>query len=203
VLDVRSALATLLEDVDAVVHLAAVSNDPIGNVYDEVTLAVNHKATVCLARDAKAAGARSFVLASSCSIYGVSGDEVATEESPARPLTPYARSKWLAEQDLDQLADDGLSVTSLRFGTACGMSDRLRLDHVLNDFVASAIASQTITILSDGTPWRPLIHVSDMARAIEWAVSRAARGRPLSLPSTRARTGGTTRYAISPRRWPA
>ncbi len=105
--DVRTAPAALLEDVDSVVHLAAVSNDPIGNVYDEVTLAVNHEATVRLAREAKAAGARSFVLASSCSIYGVSGDEVATEESPARPLTPYARSKWLAEQDLEQLADRG------------------------------------------------------------------------------------------------
>jgi nucleoside-diphosphate-sugar epimerase len=112
------------------------------------------------------------VFASSCSIYGISEDEVATEDSPARPLTPYARSKWLAEQDLAELADDGFAVTSLRFGTACGMSDRLRLDLVLNDFVASAVASGTITILSDGTPWRPLIHVSDMARAIEWAVTR-------------------------------
>jgi nucleoside-diphosphate-sugar epimerase len=172
--DVRRPPHTVLQDVDAVVHLAAVSNDPIGNLYDDVTLAVNHEATVRLARDAKAAGARSFVLASSCSIYGVSGDEVATEESPARPLTPYARSKWLAEQDLQKLAGPTFTVTSLRFGTACGMSERLRLDLVLNDFVASAIASRRITILSDGEPWRPLIHVSDMARAVEWAVSRDA-----------------------------
>jgi nucleoside-diphosphate-sugar epimerase len=170
--DVRSMPAAVLEGVDAVVHLAAISNDPIGNVYDEVTIAVNHEATVQLASQAKAAGARAFVLASSCSVYGVSGDEVATESSPTQPLTPYARAKLLAEQDVEPLADEHFAVTSLRFGTACGMSDRLRLDLVLNDFVASAIASRRITILSDGTPWRPLIHVSDMARAIEWAVVR-------------------------------
>jgi len=179
--DVRSAPASLLEDVDAVVHLAAISNDPIGNAYDAVTLSVNHEATVRLAREAKRAGASCFVFASSCSIYGVSEDAVATEESPARPLTPYARSKWLAERSLEQLADETFAVTSLRFGTACGMSDRLRLDLVLNDFVASAIASQAITILSDGTPWRPLIHVSDMARAIDWAVSRDAAEGGTSL----------------------
>ena len=172
--DVRRVPPTVLQDVDAVVHLAAVSNDPIGNIYDDVTLAVNHAATVRLARDAKAAGARSFALASSCSIYGVSEDDVATEESPAGPLTPYARSKWLAEQDLEQLSGPTFVITSLRFGTACGMSERLRLDLVLNDFVASAISSQKITILSDGEPWRPLIHVSDMARAVEWAISREA-----------------------------
>jgi nucleoside-diphosphate-sugar epimerase len=172
--DVRNAPQSLLEGVDAVVHLAAISNDPIGNAYDEATLNVNHEATVHLAREAKKTGARHFVFASSCSIYGVSEDAVATEESPARPLTPYARSKWLAERDLEQLADARFAVTSLRFPTACGMSDRLRLDLVLNDFVASAVASQKITILSDGTPWRPLIHVSDMARAIDWAVSRDA-----------------------------
>jgi nucleoside-diphosphate-sugar epimerase len=185
--DVRRVPAAVLEDAGSVVHLAAVSNDPIGNAYDEVTLAVNHEATVRLAGEAKAAGARSFVLASSCSIYGVSEDEVATEESPARPLTPYARSKWLAEQELEPLADNGFAVTSLRFGTACGMSDRLRLDLVLNDFVAAAVASQEITILSDGTPWRPLIHVSDMARAIEWAVSRdPSEGGPFLAVNTGA-----------------
>jgi nucleoside-diphosphate-sugar epimerase len=170
--DVRSTPPELLEGVDAVVHLAAISNDPIGNVYDEVTREVNHLATVRLAREAKAAGAGSFVFAGSCSIYGVSGDAVATEDSPARPLSRYAESKWLAERALEDLADGTFTVTSLRFGTACGMSDRLRLDVVLNDFVASAIATGTIAILSDGTPWRPLIHVADMARAIEWGISR-------------------------------
>jgi nucleoside-diphosphate-sugar epimerase len=170
--DVRSAPPSLLKDVDAVVHLAAISNDPIGNAYDEVTLEINHLATARLAREAKAAGARSFVFAGSCSIYGVSSDAVATEDSPARPLSRYAESKCLAERDLEGLADDTFTVTSLRFGTACGMSDRLRLDVVLNDFVASAIATGTIAILSDGTPWRPLIHIADMARAIDWAIVR-------------------------------
>ena len=170
--DVRSIPPSFLNDVDTIVHLAAISNDPIGNAYDEVTLEINHEATVRLAREAKAAGARSFVFAGSCSIYGVSSDSVATEESPARPLSRYAESKWRAEQGLEELAGDCFTVTSLRFGTACGMSDRLRLDVVLNDFVASAIATGTIAILSDGTPWRPLIHVADMARAIDWAIVR-------------------------------
>jgi len=174
--DVRVTHPSLLDGVDAVVHLAAISNDPIGNAYDGVTLSVNHEATIRVARAAKAAGASSFVFASSCSIYGVSGETVATEDAPVRPLTPYARSKWLAEKDLEQVADDRFAVTSLRFATACGMSERLRLDLVLNDFVASAIASERITILSDGTPWRPLIHVRDMARAIEWAVGRGGDG---------------------------
>jgi nucleoside-diphosphate-sugar epimerase len=180
--DVRSTPAALLDGVKAVVHLAAISNDPIGNVYDEVTLAVNHEATIRLARQAKARGVRSFVFASSCSMYGVTEGGVASEQSPVNPLTPYARSKWLAERSLEELADDEFLVTSLRFGTACGMSDRLRLDLVLNDFVASAVACGGITILSDGTPWRPLIHVRDMARAIDWALTReAADGRFLCV----------------------
>ena len=170
--DVRAVSQSILDDVDAVVHLAAISNDPIGNAYDEVTLEVNYEATLRLAREAKAAGVRSFVFAGSCSIYGVSSDAVATEDSPARPLSRYAESKWLAEQALAELADGSFTVTSLRFGTACGMSDRLRLDVVLNDFVASAIATGKIAILSDGTPWRSLIHVTDMARAFEWAIDR-------------------------------
>jgi nucleoside-diphosphate-sugar epimerase len=171
--DVRSIPPSVLDGVDAVVHLAAISNDPIGNAYDGVTLEINHEATVRLALDAKVAGASSFVLAGSCSIYGVSGDTIATEDSPAQPLSRYAESKWLAERGVEELADDTFTVTSLRFGTACGMSDRLRLDVVLNDFVASAVATKTIAILSDGTPWRPLIHVSDMARAIDWAIVRS------------------------------
>ena len=183
--DIRSVAPSLLEGVNAIVHLAAISNDPIGNAYDAVTSSVNHEATVRLAKEAKRAGARTFVFASSCSVYGISEDDVATEDSPARPLTPYARSKWLSEQGLGGLADERFVVTSLRFGTACGMSDRLRLDLVLNDFVASAVATRRITILSDGTPWRPLIHVSDMARAIEWAVSRdASEGGPFLAVNT-------------------
>jgi nucleoside-diphosphate-sugar epimerase len=172
--DVREPLDALLDGVDAVVHLAAVSNDPIGHAYKEVTAEVNHRATVRLAQSARDAGVRSFVFASSCSMYGFAADGVRTETAPLDPLTAYARSKVAAEQDLAELADDDFVVTSLRFGTACGMSPRLRLDLVLNDFVAGAIAENRITILSDGTPWRPLIHVRDMARAIDWAIDRDA-----------------------------
>ena len=170
--DVRQVPDGLLAGVDAVVHLAAISNDPMGNLYEEVTMEINHQAGVELARRAKAAGVRAFVFASSCSIYGLGGDEAKTETSGLNPLTAYARSKVASEQDLAPLADDDFVVTCLRFATACGWSDRLRLDLVLNDFVASAVASGEISILSDGTPWRPLIHVRDMARAIEWAVTR-------------------------------
>jgi nucleoside-diphosphate-sugar epimerase len=172
--DVRHPPAGALEGVDAVVHLAGISNDPIGKTYEEATLDVNHRATVELARAAREAGARSFVFASSCSVYGLAEEGLRTEESQTGPLTAYARSKLLAEEGLAELAGDGFTVTSLRFATACGMSDRLRLDLVLNDFVAGAHAFKQITLLSDGTPWRPLIHVRDMARAIDWAVERPA-----------------------------
>lgn len=170
--DVRCPPPDVLRDVDVVVHLAAISNDPMGNRFEPVTLDINHRATVALARLAKAAGASRFVFASSCSVYGSGGDQAQTEESSVAPLTAYAKSKIFAERDLAQLADDGFRVTCLRFATACGLSERLRLDLVLNDFVASAMAAKTIKILSDGTPWRPLIHIRDMARAIEWAVAR-------------------------------
>ncbi|AWM34301.1 NAD-dependent epimerase/dehydratase family protein [Hymenobacter nivis] len=172
--DVRTLPAALLAGVNAVVHLAAISNDPMGQTYEEATLAVNHRAGIRLAEMAKAAGVRSFVFASSCSIYGAGGEGAKTEDSALNPLTAYARSKVLSEQDLAPLAGTGFTVTCLRFATACGWSDRLRLDLVVNDFVAGAVASGDINILSDGTPWRPLIHVLDMARAIEWAVAREA-----------------------------
>jgi nucleoside-diphosphate-sugar epimerase len=172
--DVRQVPAELLAGVDAVVHLAAISNDPMGKAYEEVTMEINHLAGIELARQAKAAGVRAFVFASSCSIYGMGGEDAKTETSSVNPLTAYARSKVASEQGLAPLADDEFVVTCLRFATACGWSDRLRLDLVLNDFVASAVATGEITILSDGTPWRPLIHVRDMARAIEWAVTREA-----------------------------
>jgi len=170
--DVRNPPAGLLDGVDAVVYLAAISNDPMGRAYEAVTLDINHRACVAMAQQARQRGARSFVFASSCSVYGFAEDGPRTEQSPVDPLTAYARSKVAAERDLLPLAGPGFAVTCLRFATACGMSDRLRLDLVVNDFVASAMATGKITILSDGTPWRPLIHVRDMARAIEWAVFR-------------------------------
>lgn len=172
--DIRDVPAEALAGVDAVVHLAGLSNDPIGDAYEDLTHAINHRATVDLARAARAAGARAFVFASSCSMYGAAGSGVRDEGSELAPLTAYARSKVLAERDLAEVARHGFSITCLRFATACGLSDRLRLDLVLNDFVAGALASGRIDILSDGTPWRPLIHVRDMARAIDWAVTRDA-----------------------------
>ena len=170
--DVRDLPSDLLTGVDAVVHLAAISNDPMGTAYEEVTLAINHRAGIALAERAKASGVKNFVFASSCSMYGLGGDEAKTETSALNPLTAYARSKVASEQDLAPLADEHFRITCLRFATACGWSDRLRLDLVLNDFVAGAVATGEISILSDGTPWRPLIHVLDMARAIAWAVTR-------------------------------
>jgi nucleoside-diphosphate-sugar epimerase len=170
--DVRQTTREMLDGVDAIVHLAAISNDPMGNRFEEVTFDVNHRGSVELAKKAKEVGVKAFVYASSCSMYGAAEDSARTEESTLNPLTAYAKSKVFTERDIKPLADKRFKVTSLRFSTACGMSDRLRLDLVLNDFVAGAVASRNITILSDGTPWRPLINVKDMARAIDWAISR-------------------------------
>jgi nucleoside-diphosphate-sugar epimerase len=170
--DVRTISKSLLKDIDAIVHLAAISNDPMGARFERVTLDTNYRASVALAEKAKEMGVKTFVFASSCSMYGAADDRPRTEESPQNPLTAYAKSKVLTEERLQQLAGKGFKVTSLRFSTACGMSDRLRLDLVLNDFVAAAVVSNQITILSDGTPWRPLINIKDMARAIEWALFR-------------------------------
>lgn len=171
--DVRRPPAGALSGVDTLVHLAAISNDPIGNLYQDATLEINHSASVALARSARDAGVSRFVFASSCSVYGATGDEARTERSDLAPLTAYARSKVETERELEQLADETFSPTSLRFATACGMSDRLRLDLVLNDFVASAVSTGKIELLSDGSAWRPLIHVSDMARSIVWAAGRS------------------------------
>lgn len=170
--DVRHLPLELLEGVDAVVHLAAISNDPMGTHYEDITMDVNYLSSIRVARMTKQAGVKSFVFASSCSMYGAAEDSPRTETSTLNPLTAYARSKVATEKDLQPLADKNFTVTCLRFATACGMSNRLRLDLVLNDFVAGAVARGKINILSDGTPWRPLIHVKDMARAIEWAIAR-------------------------------
>lgn len=172
--DVRDFPAGLLSGFDAVVHLAAVSNDPIGNRFEKVTQDVNQYASVSIAQLAAEVGVKNYVFASSCSMYGYAEGGARRESDPTNPLTAYARSKIGAEDALRQLDLGAMAVTSLRFATACGMSDRLRLDLVLNDFVACAISSGEISVLSDGTPWRPLIDVEDMARAITWAISRPA-----------------------------
>lgn len=170
--DVRKITAEHLRGYDAVIHLAAISNDPMGKSFEDVTSAINHRASVALARAAKEARVKNYVFASSCSVYGAGGDGARTEESELNPLTAYAKSKINTENDIKSLAARDFNITCLRFSTACGMSERLRLDLVLNDFVAGAVAERKISILSDGTPWRPLIHVDDMARAMDWAMTR-------------------------------
>lgn len=172
--DVRSFPEELLEGVDAVVSLAAISNDPIGNQFEEPTLDINYRANIEIAKMAKRQGVKKYIFASSCSVYGSAEDTPRVESSDLDPLTAYAKSKVHSEEALQGIADDDFQVTCLRFATACGMSERLRLDLVLNDFVAGALTSEKITILSDGTPWRPLINVLDMARAIRWGFERSS-----------------------------
>lgn len=171
--DIRHFPAHLLNGIDTIVSLAAISNDPIGNQFEAPTMAINYEANISLAKKAKEAGVRRFIFASSCSVYGAAEDAPRTESSSLNPLTAYAKSKIKSEQALEKLANEHFQVTCLRFATACGMSERLRLDLVINDFVAGAVTSNTIDILSDGTPWRPLIHVLDMARAMAWASQRS------------------------------
>jgi len=173
--DVRNVPDALLAGVDAVVHLAAVSNDPMGSKFEAVTAQINFEASASIARRALTAGAKRYVFASSCSMYGYAEGGPRKETDALNPLTAYAKSKVATERALSQINPGGATVTSLRFSTACGMSERLRLDLVLNDFVACAIANRNITVLSDGTPWRPLIDVKDMSRAIEWALTRDPR----------------------------
>jgi nucleoside-diphosphate-sugar epimerase len=172
--DLREFPEALLEGTDAVIHLAAVSNDPMGNRFEEVTENINYKASVELGRKASRAGVSHFVFASSCSVYGFAPGAARKETDELNPQTAYARSKVNTEKGLAEIADNRMIVSCLRFATACGMSDRLRLDLVLNDFVACALATGEISVLSDGSPWRPLIDVRDMARAIEWGITRNA-----------------------------
>jgi nucleoside-diphosphate-sugar epimerase len=162
-----------LRGYDAVVQLAAISNDPMGNQFQAVTLDINQNTTVSIAKAAVAAGVKNFVFASSCSVYGIADGAPRKETDSLNPITAYAKSKIGAERELSAI-DSKMVVTCLRFATACGMSDRLRLDLVLNDFVACALSRGQISVLSDGSPWRPLIDVADMARAIDWAIDRPA-----------------------------
>lgn len=172
--DVRHVTADVLEDVYAVIHLAGISNDPIGNTFSQVTDEINCLSSIRLAKLSRESGVKRFVFASSCSVYGAAEGGPRKEEDELNPLTAYARSKIGAEKGIASMAGDDFVITSLRFATACGMSERLRLDLVVNDFVAGGVTANKIEILSDGTPWRPLIHIKDMARAIDWGVSRDA-----------------------------
>jgi nucleoside-diphosphate-sugar epimerase len=164
--DIRDLDAASLSGFDAIIHLAALSNDPLGNLNPQITYDINHLASVRLARLAREAGVSRFLFASSCSLYGLAAnDDLLTEDSAFNPITPYGESKVLVERDVSQLATDRFSPVFLRNATAYGMSPRLRADVVVNSLVGYAFTTGEILIQSDGTPWRPLVHVEDISRA--------------------------------------
>jgi nucleoside-diphosphate-sugar epimerase len=169
--DLRDVTAEHLSGVDAVVHLAALSNDPLGSLDPELTYSINHHASVKLARLAADAGVRRFLYASTCSVYGAAGDGLVNEDAPLRPVTPYAESKVRVEDDLVSLADSSFTPVFLRNATAFGFSPRLRADIVLNNLVGHAVLSGEVRVLSDGTPWRPLVHAQDIADAFVAALA--------------------------------
>ncbi|MGB8030155.1 MAG: SDR family oxidoreductase [Terracidiphilus sp.] len=171
-MDIRDLRASDLAGFDAVVHLAALSNDPLGDLHPELTYEINHFASVRLAKLAKENGVQRFLFSSSCSTYGAAGgDTLLNEEAELRPVTPYGRSKVLVEEDLVKLADSGFSPTFLRNATAYGVSPRLRFDIVLNNLVAWAVTTGRVFIKSDGTPWRPIVHIEDICRAFVAALN--------------------------------
>jgi nucleoside-diphosphate-sugar epimerase len=165
--DLRDVTADQLAGFDAVVHLAALSNDPLGSLDPSLTYAINHLASTRLALLAKDAGVSRFLYASTCSVYGAAGDSLVDESAELHPVTPYAISKVKVEDDLHALADDAFTPVYLRNATAFGFSPRLRADIVLNNLVGAAVLTGRITVLSDGTPWRPLVHAEDIATAFE------------------------------------
>jgi len=163
--DIRDIVPGDLEGFDAVVHLAAISNDPIGHLNPDVTYAVNARAAVHVARMAKEAGVGRFLFSSSCSLYGAGGDAPVAEDGAFNPVTPYGQSKVMAEQGISALADDSFSPSYLRNATAYGSSPRLRADIVVNNLTGTAFTRGEVRLQSDGSPWRPLVHVEDISRA--------------------------------------
>ncbi len=163
--DIRDVEVADLDGFDAVIHLAGLSNDPLGDLNPELTYEINHAASVRLASLAKEAGVTRFIFSSSCSNYGAGGENFLNEESQFNPVTPYGISKVRVEQDVAKLADSNFSPTFLRNATAYGVSPRLRFDLVLNNLVAWAFTTGRVYIKSDGTPWRPIVHIEDISRA--------------------------------------
>ena len=164
--DLRDVEAKDVEGFDAVMHLAALSNDPLGNLNPNLTYDINHHASVRLAKLAKQVGVPRYIFSSSCSTYGAAeGDQMLTEEAKFNPVTPYGESKVFVEKEVAQLADDNFSPTFLRNATAYGVSPRMRFDIVLNNLVAWAFSTGKVLIKSDGTPWRPIVHIKDISRA--------------------------------------
>ncbi|MCH8124415.1 SDR family oxidoreductase [candidate division KSB1 bacterium] len=163
--DIRDVQAHDLEGYDAIIHLAGLSNDPLGDLNPALTFEINHLASVNLARLAKKVGIKRFIFSSSCSNYGAAGDRLINEEGVLQPVTPYAKSKVLSEQDISRMADSSFTPTFLRSATAYGVSPRLRFDLVLNNLVSWAFTTGRIYLKSDGTPWRPIVHIEDISRA--------------------------------------
>ncbi|MEI2583165.1 NAD-dependent epimerase/dehydratase family protein [Scytonema sp. PRP1] len=164
--DIRHITVEDLQGVDAIVHMAELSNDPTGQLAPHITYEINHKGSVRLAELAKQAGVRRFVYMSSCSVYGVATEGDVTEESPVNPQTAYAECKTLVERDVKPMADDDFSPTFMRNATAFGASPRMRFDIVLNNLAGLAWTTKEIKMISDGTPWRPLVHALDICKAI-------------------------------------
>lgn len=164
-MDVRDVEASRLQGLDAIIHLAGISNDPLGDLNPNCTFEINHKASVRLARLAKDAGVGRFLFASSCSNYGAAGQEMLDETATFNPVTPYGQSKAYVERDVSQLADEWFSPTFLRGATVYGTSPRLRADLVVNNLTGYALTQGKVLLKSDGTPWRPLVHVEDISRA--------------------------------------